>query len=356
MATENMIKAGRAGLTFGGDWDETVEYNRLVGVRYDNKLFFSKKPVPIGTIPEDGEYWFLAYEGLTDEQWEALLNGTIQVGDSAKLGGKGASEYALEEELTKRKLDYKVFSTVEDIDNAYNAFHDNARDGEFYEARIGHGVQHPVLGGGTYQVSGCRLSGVYGFQIITTYSGAGGITQFNRRLNNGVWGGWTGYLPLSGGTMKGRIDFESVNNGRGSVFKHHTDTKDYGTRIEDVSKDGASAYFRVMAAQQTIEFAGSDGASKTVLHTGNKPTGTYTGNGDTTAREIKTGGIGSVCVITSNKGIALLTEVGFNSAPNPSGTNSTYETGATFNSGTIYTATTHDLINAAGVAYKYFVL
>lgn len=99
MATENMVKAGRAGLTFGGDWDETVEYNRLVGVRYDNKLFFSKKTVPVGTIPEDGEYWFLAYEGLTDAEWESVLNGTQRVGDSEKLGGKDASEYALDEDL-----------------------------------------------------------------------------------------------------------------------------------------------------------------------------------------------------------------------------------------------------------------
>ena len=69
MSTENMVKAGKGGLTFASDWDSTIEYDRLTGVRYDNKLFFSKKPVPIGLIPEDGEYWFLAYEGLTDEQW-----------------------------------------------------------------------------------------------------------------------------------------------------------------------------------------------------------------------------------------------------------------------------------------------
>ena len=43
-----------------------------------------------------------------------------------------------------------------------------------------------------------------------------------------------------------------------------------------------------------------------ILHTGNKPTGTYTGNGSATERTIETGGIGSVVAIWSTNSLAII--------------------------------------------------
>ena len=54
------------------------------------------------------------------------------------------------------------------------------------------------------------------------------------------------------------------------------------------------------------------GKEKEILHMGNKPTGTYEGNGDAAERTIDTGGLGNVCVVTSDKGYAaLVTAAGF---------------------------------------------
>lgn len=92
-----------------------------------------------------------------------------------------------------------------------------------------------------------------------------------------------------------------------------------------------------------------------VLHTGNKPTGTYTGNGSATSRTIDTGGLGSVCVITSSKGNCIvLTNGAF------------YWLGSTtgavaagvckFTDGVLTLATALDAFNANGITYTYQVL
>ena len=257
MSTENMVKAGKGGLTFASDWDSTIEYDRLTGVRYDNKLFFSKKPVPIGLIPEDGEYWFLAYEGLTDEQWEALLNGTQQVGDSAKLGGKEASEYALDTDLAN-------------------------------------------------------------------------------------------YLPLSGGTVKNGTDSPLI--------------------IENDADNSTEVYERfvcqnVNGAKHTAYFGAKDGKPRVggvggwgdILHTGNKPSGTYTGNGDATQRNVEIGGIGELLYVTprgSSWLFAIVTRRGYIAAIDENtlvrGTDA-YLNGDL----SLRLMTTSSVLNASGQIYEY---
>lgn len=269
---ENMVKAGRAGLTFGGDWDETVEYNRLVGVRYDNKLFFSKKTVPIGLIPEDGEYWFLAYEGLTDEQWEALLNGTQQVGDSAKLGGKDASEYFLSSGtvLNTSILEYAL--TVP------NGTHFICLGGNYHD---GTDLPHS-----NYRYSCASIEKRSSTQLTVVLWGISAGYSFKvNHYTDGVWYGWKGfsdYLPLSGGTV----------------------SADNDTPITLKSNTSKAVYQRYVNSEGVGKFLGfnQDGDAEIVgkgelLHTGNKPTGTYTGNGDATQRDIATGGIGRACLI-----------------------------------------------------------
>lgn len=340
MSTENMVKAGKGGLTFASDWDSTIEYDRLTGVRDDNKLFFSKKPVPIGLIPEDGEYWFLAYEGLTDEQWEALLNGTQQVGDSAKLGGKEPSEYAEKTELNACTLPTYIGTTEEEIDAIYASLHENAVNDGWYRARVQHNVAHSVLGGGTFYVEGFRATVKFGVQETTVYKSATGVKKFVRSLANSVWGAWDSWLPLSGG----EIAKASAN----PLYLHRTN----GTNIWVGYKGNNEILgFLGFSGLNNPVFTMADGTIKQILHTGNKPSGTYTGNGSASGRDIDLGNpISKVFLLLSTKGVAFVTEKGVYKPD-----------GSFFNSmvllnGKFYFSTDNELVNANGETYYYFGL
>ena len=44
---------------FDGDWDATKSYEALTIVQYGNNTYTSKKPVPVGTLPTNTDYWAL---------------------------------------------------------------------------------------------------------------------------------------------------------------------------------------------------------------------------------------------------------------------------------------------------------
>lgn len=44
---------------FDGDWDPSKSYEALVIVQYGNNTYTSKRPVPVGTLPTDTDYWAL---------------------------------------------------------------------------------------------------------------------------------------------------------------------------------------------------------------------------------------------------------------------------------------------------------
>lgn len=295
MATENMVKAGRAGLTFGGDWDETVEYNRLVGVRYDNKLFFSKKPVPVGTIPEDGEYWFLAYEGLTDEQYEALLNGTQQVGDSAKLGGKDAELYALLTDLVKHSIPTYTANNSEELLSILAELHANAKDSSVYEAKLYVRFSSNLLGtGGVWSLHGFRDDSLFGWQRFGYYTTDKMLKE--RVMNNGTWS---------------------------EIFTFAT--------TSDLAK-----YLPLSA----------------------KPTGTYVGNGSATGRTIDVGGVGDVLLVWREDSVStsvLVTHAGWFGGK--AGSSCEHETTARLSAyNNLNLFTTHEALNSNGVTYNYRLL
>lgn len=292
MATENMVKAGRAGLTFGGDWDSSVEYNRLVGVRYDNKLFFSKKPVPIGLIPEDGEFWFLAYEGLTDAEWEALLNGTQQVGDSAKLGGKDASEYAL---IDGFETIFISTESTEDADQKLNALHENESNRGFYVRSIDFGTTHPKLGGATGLIIGFRSNQKYGWQLFVSYDDA--KQMLFRQIYNSVWTDWDSNAFASDLANYLLLTANAGQNIKAPVFTpitlHNTYVGDTMTLLGFMANNVLLGGFGFDGVDNPIVKI-STGLNK-LLHTGNKPSGTYTGNG--VSRDVYIGGDGENVIV-----------------------------------------------------------
>ena len=89
--------------------------------------------------------------------------------------------------------------------------------------------------------------------------------------------------------------------------------------------------------------------------TGGKVSGSYTGNGDATARTIDTGGIGNVVEIHSSKGSAIVNAVN-GLCYSSSGVAALASTAAKFVGGVLTLATDNDKLNANGVTYYYQVL
>lgn len=92
-----------------------------------------------------------------------------------------------------------------------------------------------------------------------------------------------------------------------------------------------------------------------VLHSGNKPSGSFTGNGSSAARTIETGGIGNCVMISSSNGSAILTD-GSSIIIQGGGLTPVNYGAAHIESGVITLATSHESLNASGTTYYYQVL
>ena len=103
----------------------------------------------------------------------------------------------------------------------------------------------------------------------------------------------------------------------------------------------------------------SNGNYYNILHTGNKPSGTYTGNGSSNTRTVKTGGLGSVIVVW-NSGNKRCAFVYHNGAFHVNPADGTFEVAAdnsvTFKDGTLTIGTNKGFINVDGYTYYYQVL
>ncbi|MBR4419767.1 MAG: hypothetical protein IKT32_02705 [Clostridia bacterium] len=90
-----------------------------------------------------------------------------------------------------------------------------------------------------------------------------------------------------------------------------------------------------------------------ILHTGNKPSGSYTGNGEATERTINTGGLGNCCVVYGGTDhVAYLTPKGtfFHS-----GGVMAFTSDVSFTNGVIRIRNAY-IINTANITYNYQVL
>jgi len=92
----------------------------------------------------------------------------------------------------------------------------------------------------------------------------------------------------------------------------------------------------------------SGGTSYNLLHTGNKPTGTYTGNGSATERIIDVGNsISTLYAVFSTKGIVFVTGLGFYD------TNGNRHENMSVYQGKLHITTINDYVNANGETYYY---
>lgn len=161
----------------------------------------------------------------------------------------------------------------------------------------------------------------------------------------------------AGDTMTGVLSFRpSGVAGYSQLYKNASADGDYGTLLTDRDANGNLAALKIDASRSYARFVlGS--TEHDILHTGNKPSGSYTGNGDATARTIDTGGVGSVVAIWSGTQVALLTaNGGFNFSSSSNTVTGVANAAARFTNGKIVIATTANSVNANGIEYNYQVL
>lgn len=202
----------------------------------------------------------------------------------------------------------------------------------------------------------------YGAQFAFVSGGQGSNPMYWRTLRGGEISNWsTGFLPLVGGTLIGAELF--FNNGLGRIASGSTaiqietrnDVGDTNNRrfISLNNPSGKSEFGDSLILSQIV-----NGTQRSVKLYGehNKPSGSYTGNGDATSRTINTGGLGHALIVYSTSGFnCLVTYYGawcFN-------TTSQIALGYTnvhFRNGDLTLMTTETALNRNGTTYFYQVL
>lgn len=201
------------------------------------------------------------------------------------------------------------------------------------------------------------------------------IENANRRISieiapDGSFGIWdsTNQKHIFQSQKKGNINFfigmasENLPRAGGDIGDGSN-----GTPVRIVGRtDGTFIMFNngeVDLARLGIDGAGklvmleSDLTNREILHTGNKPTGTYTGNGDAIERTINTGGIGSACIINGGGWFAVVGTYGGVYVNGVQGTvHAIKHAELKFSNGILTIATTNPCVNASTEIYTYQVL
>lgn len=262
-----MADAGKIMIMPKGAYDAGVSYEILDLVTHNDKVWVAKRNV-IGVEPseENSDDWFLM---INNSDLQDIIDGTTPVGDSNKLGGKDASEY-----VTK---DGGIITSVDGLnvqytDNGYGRIKKN------HSATVDAGT---FLGDYAKDGTSAKITVKASDQTILFNKNDGSNLPI---LHGGNIGNYA--LPLSGGTLTGGYVPLTLEDGASS-----------GAYLGFKGTGGDLGFFGFTKASvpSIIE---SDGAtSHKLLHTGNKPTGTYTGNGSTSKRSVAIGGFGSALLI-----------------------------------------------------------
>ena len=152
--------------------------------------------------------------------------------------------------------------------------------------------------------------------VVAWQKGGTSPKMWIHHVNQGTNFGWKEPLWADGSVpMSGNLTFKKADNGKCALYKNHSATVDGGVVLQDDTADGVSTRFNVRSTATTnrwINFTRNDGTETTYSIFGehNKPSGSYTGNGSATKREIAIGGIGSLLVIEGGGCVTFVTKEG----------------------------------------------
>lgn len=188
-----------------------------------------------------------------------------------------------------------------------------------------------------------------------------------RKMSNSVIGDWvslattdyavnkagdkmTGYLENTSDNSDGVGRFAGTKNGAYLVSYYGDVTKQ---RQLVVCNSNNIPDFRNSLRYVDIETGNND----TILHTGNKPSGSYTGNGDAAERVIDTGGIGNYLMLSNSVTTSIVGPDGALSFNASTGTITTHgPSEARFLSGVLTMRSAHADLNYLSYGYYYQVL
>ena len=204
------------------------------------------------------------------------------------------------------------------------------------------------------------------------------FVKYHRRWNGTTWSEWSDlYVRVSGSNvMTGNlfvfkenptVGLKHTGNGCGT----HLVAANHEARLQITNVYGDSTNRRylqlfdsggkssVAEAVYLVDVVNGTAKGYAVLHTGNKPNGSYTGNGSAASRTIDVGGIvGRYAVlITSEKGGAIVTSgttIGWSTSGGAVAI--PYGQAHYISDLKLSLATTNELLNANGVKYDYQVL
>lgn len=108
----------------------------------------------------------------------------------------------------------------------------------------------------------------------------------------------------------GALQVRNVDNGYGTFSKNNSAAEDYGTQMMDIASDGKTAKVNVSAKLNLMTFVDNAGNIRDVFHEGNKPFGSYVGNGIDNEKNIDTKGIGRLILVYNQKHFSFVTPEG----------------------------------------------
>ena len=305
-----MAIAGRVAIVPKGEYSNAVTYDKLDLVMHNGNAYIAKKQ-STGIEPTNEEYWMLILNNVVAEDLENIINGTTPVGkatDADTVDGYDANANG-KKGLATILQDYGIMEIGSIID-----FH--TEDGQDYKVRL--------------FIDGANLN------IHKTGQAPATLIDSN------------------GGTINGALDFK-VGNYKGAIIA------DSELIIRNITDEATNTYTNIGIGDGRIGIAkfsnGNLSMYGDVLHTGNKPTGSYTGNGSATSRTINTGGIGSELLFRCGGEVGLFSKYGgvvFNSGMSQVFYFTAEE--MKFENGVLTLATASVYVNDNGGSYEYRVL
>lgn len=165
------------------------------------------------------------------------------------------------------------------------------------------------------------------------------------------------YLPKSGGMVEGAVRVRNADNGYGQLMKNNSADADYGTQLSDTSKDGETAKVSISALLGTLTYTDANQNIRDIHHEGNKPFGSYTGNGSAVTQTIDTQGIGRLAIVYNKDNFSFVTPQGALSVDTSAGEIKWIESSKVyFLNGTLGITTTSEAFNVADKEYYYQVI
>lgn len=335
------------------------------------------------------------------EALDTIFDGTQQVGDSAKLGGKPLNDIVLQESkvvyVSPSGSDENGDGTEENpwktIQKAVDKCPASYSNNSGYTVILANGVYTETVYiynkvikftaldtvNTDVTLSGCftisynsiiELALPFKITDFTTYAAFtvtyGAYCYITQPLTiegdgykRGIYAGY-GFLCSTNTITISNVELGVHGNLNSSIYL--TDTKITDSNEGLASTNGARVIYNAVPIMTnvTTKYITNNGGriytgAQNELTTANKPTGTYTGNGSATSRTISTGGIGNTCILSSTNGMAIVTEGGAFTISSSGSYAGVSKSQLNFTNGKLTMASSNSIFNANGIEVKYQV-